>query len=213
MSDENSTNESGIDKDQIIKNTKEALNQTKGALKTLISDPIGGQGIAFNQLGQKNAIQVGIVLSLVFIISSFLLGLSGLDTANMFGMKVDVPMSTYFKILLFSIIPAASVFGTFLLTAKLFSKDTGINIGAALFSAGITMLPLAILFFCFKVLGLANFKIVAGIAVFAVSMTNLLINAALTDTYKLSSRQSFILTPTLLIVAGVVSSIIHDILM
>ena len=53
---------------------KVATGQAISALKTLISDPIGGQFEALKNLGHSNALRAGIVLVVAFSVSCFLLG-------------------------------------------------------------------------------------------------------------------------------------------
>ena len=90
--------------------TKEAIGQAIKALKTLIRDPIGGQFEAIENLGQSNALRAGMVFVVIFSISCFLLGHSIVSElhapAQAFGENIRVVPGTYFKLLLFSLIPS-----------------------------------------------------------------------------------------------------------
>ena len=82
---------------------KVATDQAINALKTLISDPIGGQFEALKNLGHLNALRAGIVLVVAFSVSCFLLGhtfASGLiQMAEMMGGSGGKIAELYFGLL------------------------------------------------------------------------------------------------------------------
>ena len=189
--------------------TKEATGQAIKALKTLGRDPIGGQSEALKSLGQSNALRAGIVLVVIFSISCFLLGHSVVAELQAAGEHMGGMAGTYFKLLLFSLIPSASVFVCFFLIMKLISQEKE-EISTCIYTTGVSTLPLAVLFFCIKLFGLSNFELLTAIGIFCLSTTFFLINSSLQDIYKLSTQKSFLITPTLVLLAGLVSRILYS---
>lgn len=196
--------------------TKDATGQAIKALKTLINDPIGGQFEALKNLGQSNALRAGIVLVVIFSISCFLLGHSIVSElhahAQLFGGNTEIITGVYFKLLLFSLIPSASVFICSFLIMKLISKEKE-EISTCIYTTGVSTIPLAVLFFCIKLFGLGNWELLSAIGIFCLSTTFFLINSSLHDIYKLSTQKSFLITPTLVLLAGFVSKVLYSALM
>lgn len=191
---------------------KEATGQAIRAVKTLIKDPIGGQLEALDNLGQINALKAGIVLIIVFTISSFLLGYSFIEgmlaLAKSFGnRKTGVQVEVYLKLFIFSVIPSISIFLSYFSASKMLSP-VRIGIPAMVFTAGISTLPLSILFFSIKLFGLKNAELLAVIGIFSFSTTILLINSSLQDIYKLPSRKSIFVTPAMLLLSAYFSKVI-----
>ena len=189
--------------------TKEATGQAIKALKILSRDPIGGQSEAIKNLGQSNALRAGIVLVVIFSISCFLLGHSVVAESQAAGEHMGGMAGTYFKLLFFSLIPSASVFVCFFLIMKLISQEKE-QISTCIYTTGVSTLPLAVLFFCIKIFGLSNFELLSAIGIFCLSTTFFLINSSMQDIYKLSTQKSFLITPTLVLLAGVVSNVFYS---
>ncbi|MDQ1269966.1 MAG: hypothetical protein QG618_1275 [Thermodesulfobacteriota bacterium] len=194
---------------KVFAQTKEATSQAIKALKILSRDPIGGQSEALKNLGQSNALRAGIVLVVIFSISCFLLGHSIVSESQEVGQYMGGMAGTYFKLLLFSLIPSASVFVCFFLIMKLISQEKE-EISTCIYTTGVSTLPLAVLFFCIKIFGLSNFELLSAIGIFCLSTTFFLINSSMQDIYKLSTQKSFLITPTLVLFAGVVSNVLYS---
>jgi hypothetical protein len=211
MENENQTNENiskGKEMGQKAYNeAKEATGQAFKALKSLVSDPIGGQYETLKNLGKANAMRAGIVFAVIFAIASYLLGHSFIATALAYGAS----SSLYFKLIIFSVIPPIAVFALFYLIMKFISKKEEV-LSTVIYTTGVSVIPLAILFFCIKIIGLSNSLILPAIGIFCISTTFLLINSSLQDIYKLSSRKSVLLTPAIIFVAGYVSGLIFQLL-
>jgi putative exporter of polyketide antibiotics len=194
---------------KVFAETKEATGQAIKALKILSRDPIGGQSEAIKNLGQSNGLRAGIVLVVIFSISCFLLGDSIVSESQVVGEYMGGLAGTYFKLLLFSLIPSASVFVCFFLIMKLISQEKE-EISTCIYTTGVSTLPLAVLFFCIKIFGLSNFELLSAIGIFCFSTTFFLINSSMQDIYKLSTQKSFLITPTLVLLAGVVSNVLYS---
>jgi len=217
MENENQTNENQTS-DNISKGkemgqkafdeAKEATGQAFKAMKALISDPIGGQDVTLKELGKSNALRAGIVFAVIFAIASYLLGHSFIATALAFGGS----SSLYFKLIIFSVIPPIAVFALFYLVMKFISKEKE-ELSTVIYTTGVSVIPLALLFFCIKIIGLSDSILLPAIGIFCISTTFLLINSSLQDIYKLSTRKSVLITPTIVFVAGYVSGLIFQVLM
>ncbi|MDX9964207.1 hypothetical protein [Desulfobacter postgatei] len=194
---------------KVFAQTKEATGQAIKALKILSRDPIGGQSEALKNLGQSNALRAGIVLVVIFSISCFLLGHSIVSESQVVGEYMGGVAGSYFKLLFFSLIPSASVFVCFFLIMKLISQEKE-QISTCIYTTGVSTLPLAVLFFCIKIFGLSNFELLSAIGIFCLSTTFFLINSSMQDIYKLSTQKSFLITPTLVLLAGVVSNVFYS---
>ncbi|EIM63757.1 hypothetical protein [Desulfobacter postgatei] len=194
---------------KVFAQTKEATGQAIKALKILSRDPIGGQSEAIKNLGQSNALRAGIVLVVIFSISCFLLGHSIVSESQVVGEYMGGVAGSYFKLLFFSLIPSASVFVCFFLIMKLISQEKE-QISTCIYTTGVSTLPLAVLFFCIKIFGLSNFELLSAIGIFCLSTTFFLINSSMQDIYKLSTQKSFLITPTLVLLAGVVSNVFYS---
>ena len=195
---------------------KVATGQAISALKTLISDPIGGQFEALKNLGHSNALRAGIVLVVAFSVSCFLLGhtfASGLiQMAEMMGGSGGKIAELYFGLFILSVIPSISIFACFYLIMNRASKEK-VEISTCVFTTGVTTIPLTVLFLSGKIFGLNSFVLMAVIGIFCISTTFLLINSALQDVYKLSTQKSVLITPGLVLVSSVISYIIVKALM
>ncbi len=217
MENENQTNENQSN-DNISKGkemgqkaydeAKEATGQALKALKSLISNPIGGQYETLKDLGKSNALRVGIVFGVIFAISSYLLGHSFISAALAFG---GGGAGLYFKLIIFSVIPPIAVFGLFYLVMKFISKENE-DLSTAIYTAGVSVIPLALLFFCVKIIGMNDSLLLPVIGIFCISTTFLLINSFLQDVYKLSPQKSVLITPGIVFIAGYLSGLVFQIL-
>lgn len=184
---------------KVFDETKEATGHAIKALKTLFSDPIGGQHEALKNLGRAHALPAGIVLVVIFAISCYVLGASFIWNAD---------AGVYFKLIIFSAIPSATIFACYFLINKLFSKEKD-GLSTFFFTTGVSTIPLAILFFCISILGLESMEILSIIAIFCLSTTFLLINSSLLDIYKLNTQKSVLITPLILYITYYLSKLMY----
>ncbi len=166
---------------------KESTTHAIRALKTLVSDPIGGQKTALDNLGSANALRAGIVLIIIFAISCYLFGTSFIIRGN---------AGVYFKLVLFSVIPSACIFCWYYLINIIFGKEKKC-IPTHIFTTGITVIPLAIFFYCLTIFGADAIELLIAIATFCICTMILLINSSLQDIYKQTTRGSVLLTPAI----------------
>jgi len=145
---------------------KEATGQAFKALKSLVSDPIGGQYETLKDLGKSNALRAGIVFAVIFAIASYLLGHSFIATALAYGGGSGL----YFKLIIFSVIPPIAIFALFYLVMKFISKEKE-DLSTVIYTTGVSVIPLALLFFCIKIIGLSDSLILPAIGIFCISTT------------------------------------------
>lgn len=220
MSDENNTSPednnpntnlsgAGASANDAMNHVKATTQDAVQALKVLISDPIGGQLKAYSNLGSANALKVGVFFNLIFVVSGLLLA-NGVW--NMFfgalaewGEGVDFPL---FNVVILSVIPVISLCAGFLLVAKFLGKSD-MDFSGPLFTTGIAMMPLALLFILCRVIGPLN-NISYAFAVFCITTTVIAISTALQDIYKLNAQKAVLVTPVLLILAGFLSKLMYQ---
>jgi len=117
----------------------------------------------------------------------------------------------YFKLIIFSVIPPITIFALFYLVMKFISKEKE-DLSTVIYTTGVSVIPLALLFFCIKIIGMSDSLLLPAIGIFCISTTFLLINSSLQDIYKLSTRKSVLITPAIVFVAGYVSGLIFQVL-
>ena len=205
-----SSSGAGASANDAMKHVKATTQDAVQALKVLISDPIGGQLKAYSSLGPANALKVGILFNLIFVACAVLFAQGLWDLffgflAEFGGEAAGFPL---FKAIILSVIPAVSVSAGFLLVAKFIGK-TEIDLAGPLFTTGIAMMPLCLLFVLCRVIGpMSNMSY--ALAVFCITTTVIAISTALQDIYKLNAQKAVLITPALLLVAGFLSKLMYQ---
>ncbi|MEC8189670.1 MAG: hypothetical protein VX033_00605 [Verrucomicrobiota bacterium] len=193
-----------------MKHVKATTQDAFQALKVLVSDPIGGQLKAYSSLGSANALKVGILFNFIFVASAVLFaqGLWNLFfgfLAEFGGETAGFPL---LKSIILSLVPVVSVFTGFLLVAKFIGK-TEIDIAGPLFTTGIAMMPLGLLFILCRVIGPMS-NITHALSFFCITTTVIAISTALQDIYNLNAQKAVLITPALLLVAGFLSRLMYQ---
>lgn len=204
-----------------LNESKAAATHAWSALKTLFADPISGQGEAFEALGGPKALRAGLVMLLAFAVSSYLMFSSLVSAvqqlaAALMGFPGELPglMGSQFdiKLVLFCVVPAAAVFLSYLLIAFTMTARKN-DYAACIYSAGITVLPLAAWFLFVWLLGLGSPLLLTLVSLFCLSTTFIFITSVLRDIFRLDSRKTLLLTPAVIIVSAYASKLLYDILM
>ena len=182
---------------KVIDETKEAGAHTWKAVKILISNPSGGQGEALKELGEANALKVGVFLTAIFLLVVLLFGIKIIS--NMFFIEKD--FGVYLKLFLFAAIPVVSIFGCYYGIMKIFAKEND-SIAVALYTTGITLIPIVFIMLFGILLKTEAFGIFGVVLTFGMTSMVLLINSSLQDVYKLSAQKAFLLTPALIMISG-----------
>lgn len=205
-----------------------ALNESKAAathawtaLKALFADPISGQGQAFAALGGPKALRAGLAMLVAFCIASYLMLsslISGIQdlTALLLGFPGDFSgyRSSGFdvKLMIFCVVPAASVFLSYLLVAATLTSRKN-DYPACVYAAGITVLPLAAWFLFVWIFGVSIPLLLVLVTFFCLSTTFLFIASVLRDIFLLDARKTLLLTPAVIIVSTYASKLLYDIIM
>ena len=160
------------------------------AIKTLISDPIGGQASCISTLG-VNALPVGIAFIAIFVLVN--------------GIVPNGMMGDQFHVRLFSAAGfAGGLLGAIFVIGKLFGS--GAHLIGSLFTTGVALLPLTIGFtLAYLLKGSLNTSI--GALLFTFIITVLLANASIKSVQNASERATVILTP-IAILAGMLGKYI-----
>ena len=206
-----------------LNEAKEATQKAGAAFMTLFKDPLDGQAKALEGFSEKNALAVGIVFVVAFVIIgvigvSQLIGAIGNEMDMLMGgggfvsRAVEVGFGTQVKIgLVLATLPiflASCYYAVEKWVADV--KDVGLN--RALFLASMVFIPMTFLFLVLSILGFFNSYILSALVTFVSSTTFLLTHSTLVDVYKLSTRQSVLLTPATLMVASMLTGIVGNIL-
>jgi len=200
---------------------KEAAQQSLGAVKILVSDPVGGLGKAYEALGSTKALTVGIAFLLVYIVSYLITGIFISDAdlvvpwASIKGYEPNMvrllfgsgfEWGGYFKGLLLVAVFAAALIGALALFRMMLKSTAGIAadlfiIGASLVPVGLSGLLVALLM---KILqpGWFGSVVYLGIYVAAHCIMIFMLFSGLTKIIGMTERKATIYMP-LMFVCGV----------
>jgi len=186
-----------------LESAKKALGHAVNAIKTIVTDPMNGQSKALTELGETNAFSAGIVFIVIFLIAA-LIGFLGYFRSFMYW-GGGLGFFGYVKLFISSLVPIIGLFVGYLLIDKtLGKKDT--NWMVYVFTTGVTVLPIVILFLLFWF----PYQAITAMGVFCLSLTVLLVYSALSSVYTLSSKTAFWLTPVLFLVVALVSRVFYS---
>jgi len=186
-----------------LESVQKALGHAVNAIKTIVTDPMNGQFKALTELGETNAFSAGIVFIAIFLIAALIASLGYFRSFIYWGGGLG--FFGYVKLLISSLVPIVGLFVGYLLIDKaLGKKDT--NWMVYVFTTGVTVLPIVILFLLFWF----PFQAITAIGVFCMSLTVLIVYSALSSIYKLSTKAAFWLTPVLFLVVALVSRVFYS---
>jgi hypothetical protein len=173
------------------------------AIGVFLTDPLGSQAKAFEQLGPGAAALLGSVMGGMFVIGGM--------TGSVAGLKKYFPdrgpdLEFVFGFAAVYVVPFVALVLAFLGIGLVFGK--GADFAKAMFGAGAATLPLAIVQLLSPILGLANIELVIVLSFVACCSCVLLLNASLITLQGLSTRQSLFLTPILLLVAAYLAKVL-----
>lgn len=203
----------------VVKNILQAFVDAGTSTVKLAKDPIGGQTKALDELGPKKTFNVSILFMLFFACAVYLLGFTILKKANTFEhIQVEFNMSAaqFFKLLLFSFVPFIMLFLT-IFGSTFLSKEKH-DISTSLFVTGLISVPLGLFLYVLNFVYPESQPLVTAkylpvafvISIFMVSFAVLLLNASFTEIYKLSSRLTMILIPSVYTLSGFLSYLLYN---
>lgn len=168
------------------------------AFKMFATNPVGGLPTAYESLGSKRAFGVGIAfgsLSAIFLlIVAYRLTSGGFITHD---------VNFFFKALLFSLVPFASLLGASAGTRLVFGGRGGFDQDC--FIAGAAMLPIVIVALLAALLGESGGQFVSICSVFAFCLTVLMLFSGLTRISKIGERAATFAVPCVIVVAFALS--------
>jgi hypothetical protein len=179
-----------------------------GAVKSLVTDPVGGLAPCFERLGSNRAMQVGIVLavaSVVLYALAALFGFSNLLPGIESALSVS-KLKIFFKVLIAAVVGAAAMIGVSALFRSSMSRAE--NLRADLFIVGAASLPFALAKFLAGLLvGTNQFvaMIVTIIGIFAGTYALLMLYYGQMSIKRLAERVSA-LAVACIVSAGAVAS-------
>jgi hypothetical protein len=204
--------------------SKAAAGHAWDAVRSILADPIRGQGQAFEMLGGPKAFRAGLVMLVAFAFSNYLfcssivsniqkllasfMGLLG----GLGGLSSELGSKFNMKLVLFCVVPASAVYLSYLLISLTMSarkKDHS----ACLYAAGVTALPLSIWFLVVWLFGLNSSYLIIMVSLFCLSTTFIFISSILRDIFLLSSRKNLLLTPAVIVLTTYASLLMYDLLM
>ena len=188
---------------QAVENAKVASRDAWGAFKLLAVNPVAGMPSAFERVGVSRALGVGIIFG---VVSAVLISFAASSMfEGVFFEKTTVKI--FFNLFVISIVPFVSLTAATMM-ARAVCKGEG-SLGHACFVVGASLLPVSILLFLARFIGLGNSEVIGVLALAAACHTLLMLFIGLTRILKISERGASIALPVLLIVAAWVSKIVY----
>jgi uncharacterized protein DUF4339 len=187
-----------------------ASREAAGAFKTLLADPIGGLGPCFSRLGNKRALQVGVVFIVVAVL------LYSLDVLMTFG-GLGGGAAAKAKIFLQSFLSGTAAVAAMIGVSYAFRMATtrAVSFHADVFVVGASSLPIALASFLHSLVNLTNVigAIVAiVIMIFGGVFSILILFKGETEIEQLSERMGAIATATVAAAGGAAASLVGRLL-
>ncbi len=177
---------------QYLSDAKETLRDLYKVIKNVVTDPERGIQKSLSQLRNKQTLNVGGLLCIIFAICFCILAF---DQFIAYG---GWTVFNIIKTIIFSIIPPALLTVVFWAIHRSLHGEGGWE--QYIFISGIAYLPAAVAMLLFAILGIGNIELVVVIGGFMISTIVLILNTSLIKILKLSHGQALILTPILLLV-------------
>ncbi|PSB01427.1 hypothetical protein [Merismopedia glauca] len=207
----------------------EALTNTWSAWKILVKNPIDGIGIASEALGERGALQAGLVsgifyaLSQVFLLNRLLpilvgfigsfIGL-GSSLSGVPGVESSLSDSLgfgfYVKVIILAGIPVATLTLALFLARKI--AKTPDNINTDIFGAGISFLPITLIYTVIAILTPGSWEFIFILFLWASCLLVLMSYHCFTVLSKLPSRLAVYAVPLTVLANSVFTKIVGDIL-
>jgi hypothetical protein len=185
--------------------------------ETYLGSFIGKFSAGFFDVDRKSAMFIGLVCGLVYSIC-FMLGvylirqqIAGL-IQGMFGFGFPAtaatpapPTTLTFeggaKLLIIAVTPFVSIALSSALVNKLFSEED-VDIGSNIFIAGVSLIPVGLLFLISGLVGISNSEVIAVLSIFALSYFILMIYNGCTIINRVRDTAAAIAVPVMLLLSG-----------
>jgi hypothetical protein len=205
---------------QGVQTIKLAMADVFRVLKFVWVDPAQGLQEAASRLGDTRVYYAGILLCLAFVlvcwigvqkVFGLLSGLLGLWSFGLnSGYGGGLGIADHFRILLSAAIPVLGLIGILWGIKKLF-KGAG-NYQQFTMMAGVALTPITLFLFLLWLLGNSSTELVSLIGFFSLTTFIMLLYTGLFNLLRLSSRNSMLLVPTLLIADLILMKVVFEVL-
>ncbi len=179
---------------------KAASSDALGAFKTFVGNPVGGLADAYHALGASRALGVGLTFGAVFAVCVIL------GVYRMVPFRPD-GAGGFFMIVLVAVVPFIALMVSALAVRSIFRGEGAL--GSDSFLAGASLLPFGFLLLIASLLGMGNFEIIYFLAMFASTLTILMLFAGITRIYKISERAATLAIPIMLVATAWLTKIIY----
>jgi hypothetical protein len=203
------------------------------AFKVMAKNPVGGLRTAYENLGAKRAMAVGIFFAALYAIVFILAGramvsaasaqntamssfssrsFSGSNSFSEFSREAKTGESgssffgTLFKLILLSALPFGVAVGGFAAVRAMF-KGEG-TIFSDMFVAGASLVPPGVFLLIAWVLGAMNFEIILAVALFAMTTSVLILYSGFTTLLRVSEAVATIAIPLMILAVFYVTTVV-----
>jgi hypothetical protein len=204
----------------------ESLSNTWSAWKILVKNPIDGIGIASEALGERGLLQAGLVSGIFYVLSQiFLLNRVISSVAYFFASFLSflAPFSNssssvsdslgfdfYLKMAILAAVPVGTLTLGLFLARKV--SQTPDSIGTDIFGAGISSLPITLIYTIIAFLTPNSFEFVFTLLLWAFCVSVLISYHCFTTLSKLPSRLAVYAVPVTILVNSLFTKIVTEIL-
>lgn len=200
----------------------ESLRNTWSAWKILVKNPIDGIAIASEALGDRGMLQAGLVSGIFYILSQIFLFnrvipivtnfVSSLLTFGVSNFSVSdyLGFDFYIKTAIVAAVPLASLTLGLFIARKI--TRTPDNINTDIFGAGISFLPVTLVYTIIAILTPGSWEFVFILFLWSLCLLVLMSYHCFTVLTKLPSRLAVYAVPLTVIVNTIISKIVGDIL-
>lgn len=197
--------------EKAAQHAKEAVGSAWKALGILALNPVGGLRPAFESLLPLQALQAGIVFSLVFALC-FAVGARQMIGGPLVWMGGESSWLVFaLKLMLCAIVLVLAMVGAQFLARKAF-RGTG-SFESDLFVAAISLLPIGLLSLLAGLLGLGNAEVILVVGVVAFCFCVLILHGGCREVSKISEPWASLAVPLILLVSSWLSKVILTALM
>lgn len=203
----------------VVETGKNAVLDVWSALKLIWNDPNNGLETAINSLGDSRIFYAGIALCILFILAVWMAVLKTIESlAPLFSLggllgnsyNTNLSFSEQLRVILAATIPVLGMIAVLWITRKIF-KGSG-NYRQFTFVTGFCFAPITFFLFMLWLLGNNAAELMALISVFCWTTFVLFLNTALIGVLGLSSRNSLLLVPIVLVADFFITRVGIDIL-
>jgi hypothetical protein len=191
-------------------NTEQIKSQVKGAandvfvtLRNFGIDPVGGLPEAYNGLGERRALGVGLAFGVAFAIC-FAIAIAQIPYFFLFSDLTG--FGGFSKLLTIGTVPFIALAAASFLVGKIGHATTSMQMSA--FIAGVALLPLGLTMLFGSIAGTGNIEVIAAVVLVAVCLHVLILFAGLTKIGVATDKVASYSVPAMLIASAWLSKVL-----